>query len=202
MLIKVCGITQEEQLRELDELKSVDLIGTIYYEKSKRYVRSVLPATNHSNKVGVFVNESCENILNISAEHSIDLVQLHGNETPIACKRLSEKLKVIKAFGLSDSFDFKTLEKYQDKVDFFLFDTLSPEYGGSGRKFDWSIIDQYYLSTPFLLSGGIRFSDAKELRSIKHPQFYGIDINSGFETQPGIKNIELIKHFIDELNNE
>lgn len=201
MLIKVCGITQNDQLHELDRLDAIDFIGTIYYEKSKRFVESILPATQKAKKVGVFVNENLDKIIEISEKQNISLVQLHGKESPEECAELSNKFTTIKAFGLSDRFDFKLLNAYQNSVDFFLFDTSTSDYGGSGRKFNWKILDGYQLSTPFFLSGGIQLSDALELKAINHPQFYGIDINSGFEIKPGIKNIELIKQFIDELFN-
>ena len=201
MLIKVCGITEEEQLCELDKLDAVHFIGTIYYEKSKRYIKSILPATHQSKKVGVFVDKPIQDISRIAFEQNLQLIQLHGNETPEICSKLSNHFGIIKAFGICESFDFNTLIPYQGHVDFFLFDTSTPEHGGSGKKFNWQLLNKYTLSTPFLLSGGIQLSDASEIKKINHPQFQGVDINSGFETKPGIKNIELIKQFIDELYN-
>lgn len=201
MLIKVCGITQEEQLKELDKIDTIQCIGTIYYPKSKRFVREQLPTTFHSHKVGVFVNESLEMIEKISHQQDLQLIQLHGSESPELCAELSRNFGVLKAFGISSSFDFDQLIPYQKHVDFFLFDTFTPQHGGSGKKFDWELLNEYQLETPFFLSGGIQLSDARALKSITHPKFFGVDINSGFETSPGIKNIELIKQFIDELYN-
>lgn len=201
MLIKVCGITQEEQLLELDEIESVQCIGTIFYPQSKRFVKSQLPTTVRSHKVGVFVDEELEKIEKIALEQDLQLIQLHGNESPEFCAELAKNYRIVKAFGISEMVDFDQLIPYQKHVDFFLFDTLTPNHGGSGKKFKWEILKEYHLSTPFFLSGGIQLSDVNDLKAIKHPQFHGIDINSGFEVSPGIKNIELIKQFIDELNN-
>jgi phosphoribosylanthranilate isomerase len=201
MLVKVCGITKVEQLQELDTMESVQCIGTIFYPLSKRYVTNLLPTTSNTHKVGVFVDEELTKIEEISIEQDLQIIQLHGNESPEYCEALSKKYRIIKAFGVSTAFDFHELIPYQKYVDFFLFDTFTPEHGGSGKKFNWKILEEYHLSTPFFLSGGIQLSDVQDLKEIEHPQFYGVDINSGFEVSPGIKNIELIKKFIDELNN-
>lgn len=201
MLIKVCGITQEEQLLELDKIESVQCIGTIFYPQSKRFVDSFLPTTPYSHKVGVFVDEELETIERISHEQDLQMIQLHGNESPQLCAELARNYRIIKALGISEKFNFNDLIPYQKHVDFFLFDTSTPQHGGSGKKFNWQLLDQYTLSTPFFLSGGIQASDASELNQMNHPQFHGVDINSGFEVSPGIKNIALIKTFIDELNN-
>lgn len=201
MIIKVCGITQEEQLLELDKIKNIQCIGTIFYPKSKRCVHSILPTTVQSHKVGVFVNQQLLEIARLALEQNLQMIQLHGNESPEICSKLSYHFGVIKAFGISESFDFNSLIPFQKHVDFFLFDTSTPKHGGSGKKFNWQLLENYTLSTPFFLSGGIQASDAPELKKINHSQFHGVDINSGFEVSPGIKNIELIKTFIDELNN-
>lgn len=201
MFIKVCGITQAIQLQQLDEIDGIHFVGSIYYSGSKRYTEKNLPPTTNTIKVGVFVNESLENIIRMGNEKKLKVVQLHGNESPEMCLKLSPYFTVIKAISMDDSFDFKTIEMYETFVDFFLFDTKTASYGGSGRKFNWEILKKYSLNTPFFLSGGISFDDIELLKKITHTKFTGIDINSQFEYSPGIKNIELIKKFIDELND-
>lgn len=201
MFVKVCGITQASQVQQLDEIDGIHFVGSIYYSGSKRYTEKTLPPTMNSTKVGVFVNESFENILRIGNENKLKFVQLHGNESPKMCLKLSPYFTVIKAISVDDSFDFKTIELYENVVDFFLFDTKTASYGGSGRKFNWEILKNYSLNTPFILSGGISFTDIELLKKITHQKFIGIDINSQFEYSPGIKNIELIKKFIHELND-
>jgi len=201
MLVKVCGITEQDQLEELDNMHGINFIGNIFYPASMRFVKNTLPATKNTKKVGVFVNESVSTIIETCSTNSIEIVQLHGDESPSFCEQLSTHFKVIKAIQMDETTKFESLKAYESVVDYFLFDTKTNDYGGSGQKFDWNILTRYQLKTPFLLSGGISFNDVKLLKSITHPTFIGIDINSCFETSPGIKNSELIKNFIYELNN-
>ena len=198
MFVKICGLKDERQVAELDGL--VDCVGFIFYSKSKRFVQST-PKTKHAQRVGVFVDESIESIFEKVKDNSIDIVQLHGNESPIMCRTIGLKSKVIKAFGIDQSFNFKSLIPYEGTVDYFLFDTKTPLKGGSGIQFDWSILDLYNLTTPFILSGGIDENSIDQIKKIHHPKLMGIDLNSRFENAPGDKDIERIKKFIYELNN-
>lgn len=200
MLVKVCGITEQHQMDELDNIHEINFIGNIFYPGSKRFVKNTLPATTNTEKVGVFVNETVSTIIETCRTNSIKTVQLHGNESPSFCEQLSHQHKIIKAIPMDETTDFESLKAFESVVDYFLFDTKTVDYGGSGQKFDWAILKNYSLQTPFFLSGGISFNDVELLKSIAHPKFIGIDINSCFETSPGIKNSELIKNFIHELN--
>ena len=200
MLVKVCGITEQHQLEELDNMNGINFIGNIFYPSSKRFAKNSLSATKNAEKVGVFVNETVTTIIETCRNNSIKIVQLHGNESPSFCEQLSFHVKVIKAIAMDETTDFESLKAYESVVDFFLLDTKTDDYGGSGQKFDWNILSRYQLTTPFLLSGGISSNDVELLKSIAHPKFIGIDINSCFEIRPGIKNSELIKQFIHELN--
>ena len=196
-----------ENIRELSQLP-VDYMGLIFYEKSPRYVEN--PAgyeikelsKSGKKRVGVFVNSERQYILRKIEEYAIDLVQLHGNESPEFCKEINKILPVIKAFSIAETADFSITAFYEGSCSYFLFDTKTPHYGGSGKKFDWLILDTYKGKTPFLLSGGIACENAGEIRKIKHPQFAGIDLNSKFETKPGLKNISLLQQFIKTLKDE
>ena len=201
MIIKVCGLTQEKQVLQLDELDSVAWLGSIFYAKSKRSVLSCSSKVKKSVKVGVFVDEEMGEIINIANSNTLKIIQLHGSETPEFCKELRREFCVIKAFGIDEYFDFEQLIQYQNSVDYFLFDTKTIDYGGSGKIFNWQLLSNYQLQIPFLLSGGITPNSAKDIVEFKHHSLAGIDLNSGFENKPGDKNIEMIKRFIQELNN-
>jgi phosphoribosylanthranilate isomerase len=202
MIIKVCGLTLKSQIEELDDFKSIQWLGTIFYSKSKRYINRVNGNIKNAKKVGVFVNQNEDEIENMASENELDIVQLHGNETPEVCLKLKNNYILVKAFGIDESFDFQTLIKYINAVDYFLFDTKTMEYGGSGQTFDWSLLDKYKLEVPFIISGGINKNSVLAIQQISHPSFAGIDLNSGFENKPGDKNCEEIKTFIKELKNE
>ncbi len=175
-----------------------DYIGFIFYGQSKRYVTDFpqieIPST--IKKVGVFVNETIEEIIEKANKHKLDFVQLHGNETPEFCSALSAKnIKIIKAFSVDENFDFSATKPFEKCISLFLFDTKGNNYGGNGIKFNWELLQNYTGKTPFLLSGGISKNDSAEIKNFKHPAFLGIDINSGFELEPGLKNIKEIKEF-------
>ena len=202
LLVKVCGITSREQLIELNKLP-IDMVGFNFFPSSPRFVHCpaeqlLLPKSNHE-RVGVFVNTGIEELAQHAKEFELDYLQLHGDETPEFCINAIHFGKIIKAFGLHEGFDFNRLEAYKDTVSLFLFDTRSKKYGGSGLKFDWAILDQYKGKTPFLLSGGISLADIDQILLIDHARFTGIDVNSGFEVSPGIKNIELLKNLTHRL---
>lgn len=202
MLVKVCGMKQNEQILELDKFIGVDFLGIIFYPNSKRFVDHTTSSTIHTKKVGVFVNQELDFILEKIEEHQLDLIQLHGNESVETCQLLSAGIPVIKAFGIDENFSFLELLPYENIVTCFLFDTKTKEHGGSGKTFDWKLLEKYKLKTPFFLSGGINQDLTNELKSFYHEQFIGIDLNSGFEIQPANKDIKKIKQFIKNLSNE
>ncbi len=149
----------------------------------------------------VSVNMTEEEVKSIAKQYGFRTVQLHGNESTEMCKNLRKAgMSVIKAMGMSSEKDLQALHKYAGAVDFFLLDTKTPSKGGSGQKFDWSILDAYNLEEPFILSGGIGPDDAESILSISHPKFIGIDLNSRFETAPGIKNAPLLKEFLIKIH--
>jgi len=204
MIIKICGMKQPSNIAEVAALQP-DLMGFIFYPKSPRYAEpldidrlSALPKS--IRKIGVFVNETLENILTTVYKYQLDGVQLHGTENVTDCKALRDAgLLVIKAFSIADATNFKVTPTYEGACDYFLFDTKTEAYGGSGRKFDWSVLEAYRGKTPFLLSGGIAADDAEAVQAIEHPQFAGIDLNSKFETSSGLKNVELLNDFLKEI---
>ncbi len=201
MKIKVCGMKQSQNINELIKLE-IDFIGFIFYPKSKRYLEQNLSADIPANitRVGVFVNENKKIILEKIKKYKLDFVQLHARESPELCRQISlSGAGLIKAFSVDSDFDFKKTEKYENSCDYFLFDTKGKDYGGNGIKYDWKILENYKSKTPFLLSGGISENDVDEINNFNHEMCVGIDINSGFETKPGMKNIEKIKKFIKKL---
>lgn len=193
-----------ENIRNVAALQP-DFMGFIFYPKSPRFaepldvsVLNALPPT--IKKIGVFVNESLENILTIASKYNLDGVQLHGTEMVNMCMELRKAGHiVIKAFPVAEAYNFKVTKAYEGACDYFLFDTKTDAYGGSGLKFNWGMLDEYVGETPFLLSGGIAADDAEAILKIEHPKFVGIDLNSKFEVSPGLKNVELLKGFLDEL---
>ena len=200
--IKVCGLKNTAN-REAVENLGTDLLGYIFYAPSRRFVgdhpdsglfNSVRP------KVAVFVDENAFEILGITRNFGFDYVQLHGKENPKTCALLKKQgLKIIKAFSVNEDFDFQSTHVWEGSTDYFLFDTKTKLHGGSGKKFDWKLLDKYTGHTPFFLSGGIGPDDATAIWSIDHPKLTGVDLNSGFEDEPGLKNIEKLKKFIEEL---
>lgn len=183
-----------------------DFMGLIYYRGSPRYVgeeaeHDLLENFPHGIKrVGVFLNENISEVLKISKRTTLDLIQLHGNESPAYCSRLSASgFSVIKVFSIENEFNFETLTGYLPVCDFFLFDTKSNKRGGSGRKFNWDKLDEYTFDKPFFLSGGIGPEDAALIKSIRNKGLYAVDINSRFETVAGIKDAELVRKFIEEI---
>ena len=202
MIIKVCGMRDPENIRQMDEQPGIDWLGFIFYSPSSRFVEEVptyLP--QHKKRVGVFVNESLPNILNHTKTYGLDFIQLHGKETSIFCKHLrtllSAHTKLIKTIPISSAEDLARTAAFKGVVDYFLFETKCDTYGGSGKQFDWSILQNYHGTTPFLLTGGIKPSDAEKVKAFHHPQFIGIDLNSGFETAPALKDPALLHDFLE-----
>jgi phosphoribosylanthranilate isomerase len=212
MKIKVCGLKYPGNVAAVAALQP-DYAGFVFYGPSPRYVGELQTDTiaNISpaiKKTAVFVNETADKINALIAEHHFDAVQLHGAEDAAFCRLLRKKTTVIKAFGMSDTFDFSVLESYAGSADFFLFDTKTVIHGGSGNSFNWTLLNNYRLEVPFFLSGGISLDNLDEIKNITHPQFYGVDLNSRFEKSPGLKDIarlekafEMIKHTANELRS-
>lgn len=182
-----------------------DMMGFIFYPKSPRFAAPLDEATLRAlpksiKKIGVFVNENLENILTIATKYDLDGVQLHGTELVNMCKELRKAgYLVLKAFPIAEAYNFKVTKAYEGACDYFLFDTKTDAYGGSGVKFNWGMLSEYVGETPFLLSGGIAADDAGAVLKIEHPKFAGIDLNSKFEISPGLKNVDLLKGFIKQL---
>ncbi len=204
MRIKICGMKIPTNILAVAALKP-DFLGFIFYPKSPRFAENLdkkmldlLPKS--IKKIGVFVNETLENVLTTIHKYKLDGVQLHGTEMSSMCKDLREAgYIVIKAFPVAEAYNFKVTKAYEGTCDYFLFDTKTDAYGGSGLKFDWTMLNEYTGETAFLLSGGIAPDDAKAILKINHPKFAGIDLNSKFELSPGLKNIELLDKFLKEL---
>lgn len=205
MKIKVCGTRDKENLESILRLNP-DFVGFIFYDKSPRFV-SQLPDVNWPagvEKVGVFVNESTEVILEKAKEFGLDFIQLHGDETPKQCAELKLRgLGVIKVFNVGEDFDFLLLEPYKPVVDYFLFDSATAARGGSGQTFNWDLLKRYDQQVPYFLSGGIGPMHAQAMKSdwVKELDPFALDINSKFETAPGMKNIAVLEKFMSEIRN-
>ena len=222
MVIKVCGMRDAQNIREVSQL-GVDMIGMIFYPKSPRYVEmqsshaGIIPdyakedinikSSKTPARVGVFVDDMVQNIVTRVVNYHLDYVQLHGNEPREMCENLRLTLdpdirpgiKIIKAISVSDASDIQKYKEYVGAVDLFLFDTKCKTVGGSGRQFDWQVLEQYDGEVPFLLSGGIGPEDASRLHAFHHPKCIGIDLNSRFEIEPGVKDVEKLKGFLNEI---
>ena len=198
MIVKVCGITSDTNYQAITKM-DVQMVGINFYDLSKRFINGVnLGRKNHEKRVGVFVNSSIEEILRWKHEYKLDYAQLHGDEDAQFCQRVSGILPVIKVFRVDNQFSWSEVNGFEC-AEYYLFDTKTKRYGGSGKQFNWAMLHDYPGSTPFLLSGGIGPDDVEAIQSVGHPLMEGIDINSKFEDSPGKKNIELIQKFIKEL---
>lgn len=203
MNIKVCGITEMKQLQQLDGL-DIDFAGLIFYPESPRYVgdklnkKEVKKADFDLKKVGVFVNPEMIDVLDAIDDYGLEVVQLHGDESPEMCEDLSSEVEVIKAFRITGNEDIdKLVAPYDAVCDYYLFDTggLKESFGGTGQQFDWNILSKAKIEKPFFLSGGIGVEDAARVKAFKHPDLFGVDINSKFEAAPGVKDMKLILQF-------
>lgn len=206
MKFKVCGLTQPGQVRLLGEM-GVDYAGFIFYPKSTRYVFNhmscdQLKGITGIEKIGVFVNASQEEILKTVDECGLNIIQLHGDETPNYCEGISNYVKVIKAFriGVEDNLEYK-IKRYHECTDMYLFDTAGTGYGGTGNKFNWEILKDLKINKPFFLSGGIKPGDIEAIKLFNDfpvaKDLLAVDINSGFEVSPGIKDIDKVRVFIN-----
>ena len=195
-------------MREVDNiaaLKSLtpDYMGMIFWSGSERYVTTPIPSTDEPFKrVGVFVDAQESEIKKTIETHQLDLLQLHGNESPENCARLEQIRPLIKAFSVGPSFDFQQLQAYEDSCSYFLFDTQGPLPGGNGKGFDWTLLEDYPSKKPFFLSGGIGPESLPAIKKLQnsHLPLHAIDVNSKFETAAGVKNIPLLQQFKKECN--
>jgi len=208
MRIKVCGMTEPEQVAQLAGL-GVSFAGFIFYPKSPRYVFKNMTTTqirkeNSINKVGVFVNSTIEEVLHMVDECRLHMVQLHGDESPKFCEKIADYVSVVKAFRLSENDSVEwMIRPYMEMCDMFMFDTMGAGYGGTGKKFDWSVLKNETIGKPFFLSGGIEPGDEGKLREFTEEPvakaLFAVDINSRFELSPGIKDMEKVRVFAERL---
>jgi phosphoribosylanthranilate isomerase len=200
MQLKVCGITRKEDLDKLVEL-GVHYAGFIFYEKSPRFAGSKLDArtvreTKGILKVGVFVNAPLEQVKQLISSYGLHLVQLHGDEDPAYCAALQSLVPVIRAFRVGEDIDWATLEEFVPVTNYFLFDTAAGKaYGGTGKLFNWDLLNTYPYDHPFFLSGGIGPEQLDDLLAFEHPALFAADVNSKFETAPGVKDMDKVQQF-------
>ena len=204
MKIKICGMKFAENISQVGALQP-DFLGFIFYSKSKRFVGTDFSIDSIQNlpksikKVGVFVNESPESIVEKVKKFDLDIVQLHGNESVADCRFLKEKnITIMKAFSIDENFDFDILKAYEPVCDYFLFDTKTPTYGGSGKTFDWKLLDNYKLEKPFFLSGGLNSESIEKIKKLNYPMLVGLDFNSQLEDKYFKKNISIVTEVILE----
>ena len=201
MLVKVCGMREPDNVKQVAQL-GVDMMGFIFYPKSPRYASHVVARSDADRnicRVGVFVNDSIPNMLDKIHFFSLNAVQMHGSESRQLCEQLREArrdMKIIKVISVSTAGDIQKYKEYVGAVDYFLFDTKCKTVGGSGQQFDWQVLDEYDGDVPFLLSGGIGPEDVFGVRSFHHPKCVGIDLNSRFEIEPGVKDVEKLRKFL------
>lgn len=202
MKLKVCGMKFPENIQALSDL-APDYMGFIFWEKSARFFEGEIPKLPEKiKKTGVFVDAPIEFVQEKIKKHQLQAVQLHGIESPEYCRQLqSSKVEIIKVFSVDSNFDFQELEPYEDVCDFYLFDTNGKLPGGNGTVFDWKVLKQYHSPKPFFLSGGIGLDEIGKVKKILEADLpvYAIDVNSKFETKPGLKDVEKLKNFKKEI---
>jgi len=208
MKLKVCGMKYQDNIQEVATLQP-DYLGFIFYEQSARHfdAHRIPEISNTIKKTGVFVDADLDFVIKKISKHNLKAVQLHGNETPEYCKQLRGKnIEIIKVFSIKNEFDFSILKSYDDIVDYFLFDTKGKLPGGNGYVFDWTILNNYPSTTPFFLSGGIGLSQIDDINKFQKSEAskycYALDVNSKFEIEPGLKNIEDLKKFKNNLTSK
>jgi len=207
MIIKICGLKFPANIKEIATL-NIDMMGFVFYEKSPRFVGRDFDKTylhllpESIRKVGVFVDENEALVLQKTQDYTLDVVQLHGNESVAYCQILKSKnISVIKAFSIDDAFDFALLEHYQKFCDYFLFDAKGKRNGGNGIPFNWNDLKKYQLNTPFFLSGGVGVNNIDDALAFTHSQLVGLDINSKIEVAPGLKSLELAHFLTTKIRN-
>jgi phosphoribosylanthranilate isomerase len=215
MKTKICGLKEPDNIAAIAEL-APDYMGFVFYPKSpryaagdklRRYLEREAEALTGIARVGVFVNEEIDQILSIAHDYQLNYVQLHGDESPAYCQELQllwsvssmHRARIIKAFRISENFDWSQVNGYAAFCPLFIFDTKGAQPGGTGEQWDWSLLDNYSGVTPFLLSGGVGPQDRSAIAAVTHPQFSGVDLNSKFETAPGHKDVELLRDFVTTL---
>lgn len=205
--IKVCGMRNAANIKQLVQLP-INYIGFIFYPKSPRYVGELIDPEiiqsipQNIIKTGVFVNDSAKKIIETCKKNNLQAAQLHGDETSDTTGKIQNAgIITIKAFKVSTTFDFSLLEVYKHVCNYFLFDTFTINHGGSGKKFDWNVLKNVSIQKPFFLSGGIDINDVEEIKALNINNFYAIDLNSKFETQPGMKDISKLSTFINAIKN-
>jgi len=207
MIVKVCGMSSIENLDAI-QVTHPNYFGFIFYDKSPRAVRlSEIPNFKNTKKIGVFVDENIEVILSKQKQFNLDGIQFHGHEDVDEIKNLKKLLpkniETFKAISIKDQSDFEVIKNYENLVDKIILDTKSNLRGGSGQQFDWELLENYTFNIPFLLSGGIGPNDAEQVLKLydKYPNMAGVDINSKFEIEPGVKNAKQVKQFINTLQS-
>jgi phosphoribosylanthranilate isomerase len=208
MRIKVCGMTSIVQLKELEEM-GVDFAGLIFYSRSPRYATrggltpEVLKKEKlRINRIGVFVNETVEMVLKTVETWKLDMVQLHGDESPIYCEKISNHVNTIKAFRVSaeENIPYK-VSPFTEAADLFLYDTMAKQYGGTGEQFNWDLLNKDKLTKSYFLSGGIGPDDLDKIKDfcIHQDKLFSLDLNSKFETSPGVKDMTVLKRFVESI---
>jgi phosphoribosylanthranilate isomerase len=201
--LKICGMKEARNIEEVCRVNT-EFMGFIFYKKSPRYVGEHFNLSREFpktiKKVGVFVNETVQEIIRQANRLKLNVIQLHGDETEQQCRDLRENgFKVIKVFSVDDQFNFEKTQNYKNLVDYFLFDTKGKYFGGNATTFDWTLLKKYDQEIPFFLSGGITSSNVHQLVGLKGMNIHAIDVNSGVESQPGFKDIKKINELIEEL---
>ncbi|MDB5020731.1 MAG: N-(5-phosphoribosyl)anthranilate isomerase [Pedobacter sp.] len=205
--LKICGMKVPDNIAQVVEL-SPDYLGFIFYKGSKRYIDDLQFSIVHElprgiKATGVFVDEDLDTVISHAKAYNLAALQLHGHESPQYCLQIMSVLplvEVIKAFGIDETFDFSSLDAYIESVDYFLFDTQTANHGGSGKAFNWSLLENYKGQKPYFLSGGIGIEEAAALNKIQDPRLYALDINSRFELEPGLKDLNKLKEFRNILS--
>ena len=212
MRIKVCGMTDLQQMHQLGDF-GIEFAGMIFYHRSPRFVLKhlngamVKRAKLKVYKVGVFVNASYDEILNQTENFGLDMVQLHGDETPKFCEKVSNYISVIKAFRIAENDNIPWMIKdYTEAADMYMFDTMGAGYGGTGKKFNWQMLKGLNIGKPFFLSGGIEPTDTEAIKDFVKEEaakdLFALDVNSKFEKIPGVKDMELVKRFVNEIRSQ
>lgn len=206
MIVKVCGMRDPDNIREVEAL-GIDWMGFIFYPRSTRDVGASLPSylPVRCKRVGVMVNPTLNEIGERQKDYGLDIIQLHGDESPQLCddtRKLLPGIPLVKMIQVVDEDSLRSaVSRYEGVADYFLFETKTASYGGSGRQFDWSVLQSYDGTVPFLLSGGIGPDDVNRICDFSHPMFVGIDLNSRFETAPGIKDAALLSQFLSHVRS-
>jgi phosphoribosylanthranilate isomerase len=204
MIVKVCGMRDADNIRAVEQLP-IDWMGFIFYPHSKRYVTTADYLPERCRRIGVFVDATPEEILEAVERYDLKGIQLHGSESPEFCATLRRALWpdpgmiLLKAFNIGSKADVEATRRYEGLCDYYLFDTPGPSHGGTGRSFDWSLLEAYTGNTPFLLSGGLGPESITKLRTLRHPRWCGVDLNSKFELEPALKNVAVLQEFLGEF---